>query len=298
MGKTLSESDENDPLLTHFARYLKLQLHRSPRTVAAYVDVAGRYLASYRFETGSIRMFLREAAPGLAPSSQAQWASAMKNFLNWILREKNHPIDPKLLKEISRPRVAKKLIQIIDEEDLPLLLKTLETRPLTEKLLFELLMGSGLRISEAQGLRWDQIDLIQSEARVLGKGAKIRRTPLTTQACLILHQLKPTRNSERPSIWPKQESVRTLRRWVENWGKFSLLNERTGNLHPHKLRHSLASHLLRRGARLPQIQKLLGHSHLSTTERYTHLNPEDMLRIYDLCFPKLQSAENPKKKKT
>lgn len=255
----------------------------------AYVDVVARLLAdsdpaeALALEAGHVGNFLREASRRLAASSQAQWASALKSFLTWTARQGWVPHT--LAREVTRPRVGKKLVAVVDEEDLPLLLKVLETRPAPERLLFELLYGSGLRISEAASLGRDQVDLKSATARIRGKGRKERIVPLTRRAVQLIYE-----SPAGPTIWtglvPAKSAVRTLRAWVDGWDRRCALDERTGKLHPHKLRHSLATHLLRRGAKLPEIQRLLGHSALSTTERYTHLDVEDLLRIYDRSFPK------------
>lgn len=275
-----------EALVDAFARHLALQRRSSPRTVQAYRDIVSRLLQNAGGVNGlgpdSLRAFLREARPRLAAASQAQWASALRTFLIWAAREGH--VKAGLEREVSRPRVPRPLVEAVDEEDLPLLLQTLAKRPAEEQLLFELLYGSGLRLSEALELQFKNIDLRAGTAEILGKGRRRRRVPLSPRAREILSAAQGS-----GSVWPRKISLRGLRRWVENWGRVSLLGkDGEGRLYPHKLRHSIASHLLRRGARLPQIQKLLGHSRLSTTERYTHLNPEDLLRAYDKAFPKLK----------
>lgn len=265
-----------------FQDHLKLQKRRSPRTVRAYVDIAQRFLehAENQVSPETTHSFFTEVSSQWAPASQAQAASALRAFFEWLIQEKQG--DPQWLKHIERPRVPRKLIAIVEEEDILLLLKALEQRPLPERLLFELLYGSGLRISEAFQVKWEAIDFNRRELRVSGKGQKLRRVPLTAAALEWLQ--KGTQRGG--SIWGSGMSVGKLQRWVSGWSHLICLPDGT-SLHPHKLRHSIATHLLRRGARLPQIQKLLGHRTLATTERYTHLSTEDLLRAYDQAFPKL-----------
>lgn len=261
--------------MREFGEWLRLQQRKSPRTCSAYVDVAQRFWenAEGRIEAESLHTFMRDLSKTLAPASQAQSASALSCFIKWLAEQ--NLADARLTKHIERPRVSKSLVKVMDEEDLPLLLRTLETRPLHEQLLFELLYGSGLRISEAWTVNLQKLNIQNAELQVTGKGRKTRKVPLTARALEIM--------SHPPSpLWGPAKSVRTLRRWVESWGI---------DLHPHKLRHSLATHLLRRGAKLPQIQKLLGHSSLSTTERYTHVSIEDLVRVYDQAFPKSSNSK-------
>lgn len=284
MGKILASTH---PIVKDYAEYLRLQQKRSANTVLAYTEIAGRLLQfsgtapSLRkvLDAETLSAFFRQSSRQLSASSQALWVSACRNFLRW-LAEKGE-IEAGLESTLYRPKLARKLTTVFDEEDLPLLLKCLEERPFEERLLFELLYGSGLRISEALQLQYSQIDLAQGTFWVLGKGNKKRFLPLSPGA----QELLATPKIKQGSIWSRAYSPRALRHWVEAWGKRAALADKAGRLHPHKLRHSIATHLLRRGARLPQIQKLLGHSQLSTTERYTHLSVEDLMRVYDLSFP-------------
>lgn len=216
--------------------------------------------------------------------------SALKSFLEWLGRN-GYPVAATAAASITRPRVPRNLIHVIDEEDLRALVRFLNERPLTERVLFGLLYGSGLRISEAAGLRWEDMRLAQAECRVEGKGGKQRSIPLTPATVRDLKKLKDSSASAtaKSEIWGKPVSVRELRRWVEKWDAGLMLPE-GHHLHPHKLRHSLATHLLNRGASLPRIRKLLGHARLTTTERYTHLSLEDLLKAYDKAFSKLRKS--------
>ncbi len=221
-----------------------------------------------------LRAFARESARTLSAASQAQRMSALKTFLEWAIAQRW--VDIRILRDLSRPRVPKKLAQAEDEDDLRLLHKQLEARPSAERLLFELLYGSGLRISEASELPWSAIDWERGQAEIVGKGRRRRLVPLTPGAMSLLVELRGGKKGDGP-VWGKPLGPRSLSRWVKGWG--------VEGLHPHKLRHSIATHLLKRGSKLPQIQKLLGHRRLSTTERYTHLDLSDLLRVYDQSLP-------------
>ncbi len=296
------EEDVESPcaLLQKYAMYLKNQQRRGARTVESYTDICNRLL-EYLFapdkivdlqknaliETCSqetLRAFFRDAGTALSPATHALWISAIRSFLKWLHGVSVLP--KKLDKVLQRPRIPKKLGSIFFEEDLPLLLKELEKRPLEERLLFEFLYGMGLRLSEALSLKKDNLLLSQNSIRVFGKGRKWRQIPLTKGAKKLLGEiLSTTSPGEQQSIWPRPLGPRMCRHWVTRWGRLAGFDESKGRLHPHKLRHSIASHLLRRGALLPQVQKLLGHKNLSTTERYTHLNTDDLVKAYDKAFP-------------
>ncbi len=280
MGKSLASSA---PIVKSFANYLQLQRRKSLRTVERYSEILNAFFAflgepkapTQAIQEDSLRAYCRSLKK-LSPATQAQAVSALKTFLRWAENEKLVPAH--LDRFLVRPKVPKKVIRIVEEEDLSLLVKTLETRPKPEKLLFELLYGSGLRISEAAQIQFKDYSARQGLLCVHGKGKKERSVPLTHRACELLQENDILDN------WPRK--AKALRAWVKIWQKLCPLEGES--LHPHKLRHSIASHLLRRGAKLPHIQKLLGHERLGTTERYTHLNTEDLVKAYDKAFPKLK----------
>jgi site-specific recombinase XerD len=288
-------SEKNREILQQFIASLEFQQKKSIRTletyeqilvqVFAYLEKASpqQIAATTELDLTRIKKFLRDRGPKVQAATQALWVSAIRSFLKWYLQERGNKDSQSIalvLREIMRPKVPVKIVKIFNEEDLILLLKHLESRPIEEQFLFELLYGMGLRISEALNLKKGDFKLNENLLEVRGKGSKIRTVPLTPNIPKILHQISDP-------LWGPLINARSLRQWVSNWGKSIPLGD-DGNLHlhPHKLRHSIASHLLRRGVSLPQIQKLLGHKKLSTTQRYTHLRTEDILAAYDAFFPK------------
>jgi integrase/recombinase XerC len=175
-----------------------------------------------------------------------------------------------------------------------LLIKVVEEASKNEQMLFYLLYGSALRISEALYLEVKNINFEKKTIRVLGKGSRWREVPVLDNFLSIFSKSRPLKdieNLEEEKTWHGNELTYALaRRWIGNWGKASGIHEKYGFLHPHKLRHALASHLLRRGGKLPHIQKLLGHKNLSTTQKYTHLELEDLLKAYDKALPSKLAA--------
>ncbi len=275
-------------------KHLQLQKQRSERTIETYTRILFNFLAysetretaqlsTFGFSVQDLRGYIRDRAGKIQASTQALWVSAIRSYLKWIQTERPEDASPQLaqiLREFHRPKVATKNIQIFDEEDLNLLLKHIASRPLRERVLFELLYGLGLRVSEAAGLKLIHFDTNEGTVKVKGKGGKIRILPLTPILNELVQELKDP-------IWGQNDDPQMLRGWVRHWGySVPLGKEGSLRLHPHKLRHSIASHLLRRGVALPQIQKFLGHKRLSTTQRYTHLRTEDIVKVYDNFFPK------------
>jgi integrase/recombinase XerC/integrase/recombinase XerD len=154
-----------------------------------------------------------------------------------------------------------------------------EPKPL-EKLLFVIIYGSGLRVSEACALEWRNIDLHKRVLRVAGKGGKERLVPLTAFAAQLLQTRSTPAGS---SLWgPQGLSARVAYNWIRERGaKAGLLRP----IHPHALRHSFATHLLTSGANLRTLQELLGHESLQATQKYTHLGIDHLARTLESHHP-------------
>jgi integrase/recombinase XerC len=297
---------ELEDLLTSWAHEISLQRHRSPHTARSYlfharllVEFAALDRPSARsidalIDARLLRDHIRECSSTLGASSQAQKVSALRGFLDFLQRREHLKED--LTRHLERPRVPKTLMKVVDEDCLLAVRRALvESNEVREQLLFELLYGSGLRISEAHDVKWSELRGTEQSLEILGKGRKRRVVPLTPEAFRLFGELRAA--APKASRGPFPEDVRTLRRWVERWAL--LVPENDLKIHPHRLRHSLASHLLQRGTKLPEIQRLLGHTRLSTTERYTHLDLGDLIRVYESSFEQKGRAKKaPKKAKT
>jgi integrase/recombinase XerC len=170
-----------------------------------------------------------------------------------------------------------------------------EIEHLRDALALELLYGSGLRVSELASLDLEQIALEAAEVRVLGKGRKERIVPLGSKALLALDAYLPRRaelgHPKTRALDPKALLLSRLGkrlgvRWLQALVKrYGALGTGRADLHPHALRHSCATHMLEGGADLRAIQEMLGHSSLSTTQRYTHVSLDQLLAVYDRAHP-------------
>ena len=276
----MTKQSPSPDLAKAYCKHLQVHTQLSFRTQEIYIYCVSLFLkaTSTPFSDVSLRLYLERCSKKLAATTQCQHIAALKNFFHWAQNE--GLCDTFSEKLLLNPKTTTKSIRIFNEEDLSLLLTVVSKKSPHERLLFELLYGSGLRLSEAFQLKSSDIQF-SKQVLLKGKGSKVRQVPLTPNALILLKELDP----EKSGPWPQGTNLRQLRQWSYNWGKESGLEEHYGKLNPHKLRHSIATHLLRRGAKLPQIQKLLGHSKLSTTERYTHLSTSDLVRIYDKCLP-------------
>jgi integrase/recombinase XerC len=172
---------------------------------------------------------------------------------------------------------------------------------LRDQALAELLYGAGLRVGELVALDVRDVDLAQGEVRVLGKGGKERVVPLPAAARSALVAWLERRR--RPGVLgeplfvalrarrgegPRRLDVRDVRRRLARRALEAGLSDR---VHPHRLRHSYATHLLDMGADLRAIQELLGHASLSTTQKYTAVSAERLVAVYDRAHPRAKSTK-------
>ncbi len=193
------------------------------------------------------------------------------------------PKMPKTLPEVPNTEVTNALVDGSSREELD--------RPFPERdrLLLELLYGCGLRISEAVGLNLEDFDRGERWVRVRGKGRKERQIPYGTKAGEALETwLKVRRSETEPrAIFLNHRGLRLTDRGARNLVKFyATYVAGNSSIHPHTLRHAFATDLLSSGADLRAIQELLGHSRLSTTQKYTQVSLTDLMRVYDSAHPK------------
>ncbi len=193
------------------------------------------------------------------------------------------PKAPRKVPQVLEPEAAIFLLDNIGKPDLK--------RPFPKRdcAMFEVLYGSGLRVSELTGLNIEDIDLAERWLRVLGKGGKERMTPLGQTGCAALESYLATRVPAvgETAVFLNYQGKRISTRAVHQITRFyasMLLGD--PSVHPHELRHSFATHLLNAGADLRSIQELLGHAQLSTTQIYTKVAIEDLERVYQNAHPK------------
>ncbi len=317
--------------LKAFLAFLKLNRHVSPHTVRAYESDVTQYLAWVAGETDrkisqltpadldltSVQSHLSDLGKaGKARSSVARKLSALRTFVRYLRREELIEHDPTA--RAVAPKRDQTLPTHLSEPEIARLIETPSTGdPLgrRDRAILELFYASGLRLSELVGIDLEDLNLRGRMVRVMGKGGKQRLLPfnqsaltalrvwMADRAALMAEQSrrqkapgrKPQASSRRPQADPlfvnyrgsrlTGRSVdRMLRRYV------ALCSTRLG-ISPHALRHSFATHLLQRGADLRAIQELLGHSRLSTTQRYTHVNAAQLIDVYRKSHPRATKSE-------
>lgn len=287
-----------------FLLYLDAQRGYSPATVAAYeTDLAGAHLFLGRRNKGfdapsavtkaDITAYLADLhRRGLAKSSVCRKLSALRAFYRFLRQRKMAVEDP--CASLSNPKLPKVHPKVLNVDQAIHLVET-DVAPDPEGLrnlaLLEVLYGSGLRVSEALGLDFAHVDLDQKLVRVLGKGRKERVVPLTGPAAQRLRRYLEQRGAFGPAareqaIFLGRRGGRLTRKQADRIVKeIALRSGAPYSISPHTLRHSFATHMLQAGADLRSVQELLGHSRISTTQRYTHLDLAQVMRVYDASHP-------------
>ena len=287
-----------------FLLFLDAQRGYSPATVSSYgTDLEGVHLFLARRSKGlhapasvtknDITAFLADLhRRGLAKSTVCRKLSALRAFYRFLRQRRIVEEDP--CASLANPKLPKthptslnvdQALHLVDADVVP------DPEGLRDLALLELLYGSGLRVSEALGLDFAHVDLDRQFVRVLGKGRKERIVPLTGASVAGLRRYLEQRGAFGPD--PKEQAIflgkrggRLNRRQADRIVKAMALQSGVpAGISPHTLRHSFASHMLQAGADLRSVQELLGHSRISTTQRYTHLDLAHVIRVYDSCHP-------------
>ncbi len=304
-----------------FSEYLTHQRRASPRTVEHYLrdlQTLAVYLRKVAGETASaadvnlavLRGWLAERSRKRSAATLARNVSAVRAFFRHarktgVLRE-----DPAAT--LRAPKIRRKLPKTLSIPDAGRVMDAPGAAPpearkrkvdpalvhigtVRDRAMLELLYGSGLRVSELVGLDLVDLSLGTRTARIRGKGNKERVVPLggvsaeALQAWLVVRpQARHPRTGEQDpaavflGLRGRRLPVRQVQYLVAAYGELA-----TGSpgLHPHALRHSCATHLLDGGADLRVIQELLGHASLSTTQRYTHVSMDHLMKVYDAAHP-------------
>lgn len=228
---------------------------------------------------------------GANTSSIVRQLSCLRQFFAWARRERLISVDPML--DLEGPRRPRALPGTMRASEVEALLSAPDMKAplgLRDRAILETLYASGMRVSELAALTLARLNLGQGVVRVLGKGGRERLVPLGETACEVLrHWL-----SARPGLKPQGDWVfvsrtgRALSRQAI-WARIRDLAVRAGinePVHPHRLRHSFATHLLDNGADLRVVQMLLGHADLATTQIYTHVSRSRLKSLHERHHPR------------
>ncbi|RYE94767.1 MAG: tyrosine recombinase XerC [Myxococcales bacterium] len=288
-----------------FQEYLHSERNASPHTRQAYgrdleqlrVFAAERLgsdeVPMPRIDLFLLRGWLAGLARGAASATVARKVASTRAFFRFL--EKRHLLTKNPAKLLESPKVRRPLPTFLNVEAAQEVMDTPRSgdpEGVRDRALLELLYGGGLRVSELTGLRLGDVDLSQGEVRVLGKGRRERLVPVGPAACEAVRAWLLRRGElvdpERPTdaLLLNQRgaplAVRRVQTLVQRYGQ---LGAGRGDLHPHALRHTCATHMLDGGASLRAIQEQLGHASLATTQRYTHVSLESVKRVHEAAHP-------------
>ncbi|MEO9259987.1 MAG: tyrosine recombinase XerC [Jatrophihabitantaceae bacterium] len=290
--------------LTEFERFLRLERGRSEHTVHAYLgdltlllhhlasagqkDLGGLTLAELRgWLSGMHRA-------GASRTTLARRAAAARTFTGWAFERAKVPANVAEL--LASPRPHRNIPAVLSAAEAGAVVDSIagpEPLQLRDRLVLELLYGTGIRVAELVGLDLDDLDRHRRVLRVIGKGDKQRTVPYGQPADLALEGWLAT---GRPA-WTQPNSARALL-LGQRGGRLdqrtarAVVNRATSGviggagLSPHGLRHSAATHLLDGGADLRAVQELLGHASLATTQIYTHVSVDRLRRSFDQAHPR------------
>jgi integrase/recombinase XerC len=298
-----------DRQIDAFAQYLADERRSSARTVETYI----RDLRSFRdyvqdqglppdarkLDIVALRGFLSSLFRSNQASTMKKKVSAIRSFFKFLLKRRiidRNPASglrsPKIAESLPRFLTVDQAFRVMDappKEDERA--KPLRAR---DQALLETLYGTGVRVGELRSMNLDHCDFTESTVRVLGKGGKERIVPLGKIAVEALQTyllerrgvLAKAKDGDSDALWLSRNGRRLSIRQVQNIvRRHGTLGAGRGDLHPHAMRHSCATHLLDAGADLRSIQELLGHASLSTTQRYTHVSVDRLMEVYDRAHP-------------
>lgn len=294
--------EQADRQLTEFLDTLRFQKRASPHTVANYARDLERLkefcdergIADWAtLDTAQVREHIaRRHRLGLGSRSLQRELSALRSLYEFLVKRYGHDRNP--ARGVRAPKAPKTLPKPLDTDQMAGMLDApsedeLDVRDLA---MWELLYSSGLRLAELTGLDLPDLDLREGSVLVRrGKGGKSRQVPVGGKAIaaleLWLNQRPAYAAAQEPALFVSRLGRRIAPRTVEarlrRWEGRLCLPER---VHPHRLRHSFASHLLESSGDLRAVQELLGHANLATTQVYTHLDFQHLAEVYDQAHPR------------
>ncbi len=291
-----------------FCDYLRNERRLAPRTVQTYsrdLEALCRFVDDRRLPDDASRLtvvalrgFLASVFEGRSAATMARKIAALRAFYRFLRKRgivQANPASslktPKVRKPLPRFLTVDEAFRVAEVEDL----RRDELLRVRDVAIVELLYGSGIRLSELAGAGLGELDLEAGTLRVLGKGRKERVVPVGGMAKEALgawlgvrsRVRHPKTGEQHPhALFLGRHGTALTGRQVQNIvRRYGALGTGRGDLHPHALRHTCATHLLDAGADLRTIQELLGHASLSTTQRYTHVSVDRLMEVYDRAHP-------------
>ena len=289
-----------------FLEFLSSERRASPHTVSAYgrdLEQLARFLDEQRGEEAKLaaidvyllRQWLGSLSRVVAPPSVGRKIAAIKAFFRFLKRRGLIAKDPAA--DLASPKVRRPLPTFLGVDAVREVVETPsgdDPSSIRDRAVLELLYGSGLRVSELVRLDRRHVDLQGGLVHVLGKGNKERIVPLGRPTVAALEAYLAVRSALPKPGSPLDPTALFITRRGARLGvrqvqllvhRYGALGAGRADLHPHALRHTCATHMLEGGADLRAIQEMLGHASLATTQRYTHVSLEQLMKVYDGAHP-------------
>jgi len=291
-------------LIDTFLNYLSVERGLSNNTLIAYREDLNTYLdfikkgnidALSKISKNNITDFMfNQKGKGIAVNSIARRLAAIRMFHRFLSRERILKDDPSTL--IDSPRLWKKIPETLTLNEVEALIAQPDIRSsqgARDKAILETLYATGMRVSEAVNLRKDNVNLAIGFLRCIGKGNKERVIPLGKKAIASINKYL---ERSRPKLLKDKESeflfISRFGKKISRQSLWKMLKKYARSarikkpIKPHILRHSFATHLLERGADLRSVQEMLGHSNISTTQIYTHIDRNRLKNIHKQFHPR------------
>ena len=295
-----------EALVDAYLNHARVERGSSRNTIEAYARDLGGFLSFLaeqsisdfeRVDLVVVSEWLQSLTErGLSPRSSARHLSALRGLMRFLVREDELRGDPtelaaraKLGRRLPRPLTEEQVLRLLEMPD------PTRTRGLRDRAMLSLMYASGLRVSELLLLERRHVDLARGVLAAYGKGSKRRLVPIGEVALrhleAHLQAQPPARRASsegwvfhRPNgkPWTRQMVWKLVSRYARSAGI-------AGRVHPHRLRHSFATHLLAGGADLRTVQTLLGHSDIVTTEIYTHVSPGTLRAAFERSHPRARA---------
>ncbi|MCX6384768.1 MAG: tyrosine recombinase XerC [Actinobacteria bacterium] len=295
--------------LNLYLRYLKYEKNLTPNTILSYNNdllLMKDYLIKNKiYDVKEMTLSIFRNFLKFLDKYQYSNRTIIRKFSSYInyfkFLEQNSLIDVQLSQKISLPKIEKRFYNFLSESEINNLLETIDEQDnfgIRGRAIFELFYSTGARISELVNITLDKIDIKNKEIEVFGKGRKSRIVYLND---ISLEKLSQYLNIRSQFLFDKKNnnykknnylflnknggslSSRFIRILLDKYLKKAEINKK---ISPHSIRHSFASHMLQEGAGIREVQELLGHENISTTQIYTHLNLKKLKKDYEKFHPR------------
>ena len=282
-----------DSLIKSFSTYLRIERSLSTNTIESYSNdlnklsdfLTPKSISATKVKLNDLKDFITSISEILSDTSQSRIISAIKSFYKFLLIENLIQSDPS--ENLVSPKIGRKLPNVLTIEEVNLIINSVESNNvgIRNKAIIEIIYGCGLRVSELTNLLLSNLFLKQGYIKIVGKGNKERLSPIGSLATDSLNEfltnIRPTlkiNDKFSDHVFINNRGTSLSRSMIFKMiKKYTLKANIDKDISPHSLRHSFATHLVEGGANLRAVQEILGHSSITTTEIYTHLD-SDYLR--------------------